>query len=169
VILVTADHGVRTREEHPRFRGGELQPLSFHIPALLYAPGSAHGEQVDHPTSHIDLSPTLSALLGWTSDTGPTIGLPVTDAQLRDRRLFLFGGRYLGADGFIEPGACWQWQHSVDIATESDSPRFLDRRGVVNGTPESVRVRDLLRDATALQYQTNRTWVPGDKGSESSR
>jgi len=39
----------------------------------------------------------------------------------------------------------------------------------VNGTPESVRVRDLLRDATALQYQTNRTWVPGDKGSESSR
>ena len=169
VILVTADHGVRTREEHPSFRGGELQPLSFHIPALLYAPGTAHGEQVDQPTSHIDLSPTLSALLGWTSDTGPTIGLPVTDAQLRDRRLFLFGGRYLGADGFIEPGACWQWQHSVDIATESDSLRFLDRRGVLNGTPESVRVRDLLRDATALQYQTNRTWVPGDKGSESSR
>ncbi|MFM7159792.1 MAG: LTA synthase family protein [Planctomycetaceae bacterium] len=164
VILVTADHGVRTREEHPRFRGGELQPLSFHIPALLHAPGAAHGEVLDAPTSHIDFSPTLSALLGWSRNNDPVIGLPVTDPQLRDRRLFLFGGRYLGADGFIEAGECWQWQHSVDIATLSDSLQFTDRVGIPRDASATVRVRDLLRDASALQYQTNRVWVPGGAG-----
>lgn len=65
VIVVSADHGVRTGEEHPLFDGDEIQGQSFHIPAMIHAPGVARGEEMNWPTSHIDLCPTLMALLVW--------------------------------------------------------------------------------------------------------
>jgi len=47
-------------------------------------------------------------------------GLPVTDPRIVRRRLFLIGGRDLGADGIAHPANVGHWHHAMELATQSD-------------------------------------------------
>jgi hypothetical protein len=65
VLVVTGDHGLRFRAEFNAVgRAPDDAGWTYQVPFLLYAPGAIGHTQITAPTSHIDLAPTLAALLG---------------------------------------------------------------------------------------------------------
>jgi Sulfatase len=106
LIVVTADHGVRNAKEDPKFQVGMAEALSFQVPFVLYAPQTLTGAHlVEGPTSHIDVGPTLLALLGVPAPpSGSAQGWPLWDERLAERRTFFVGQFYFGADAFFDRG-----------------------------------------------------------------
>lgn len=106
VIVVTADHGIRTRVEDPGLPSGTITGYSFEVPLVIFAPGTLTAmRKVTAHTSHVDIAPTLHALLGAGGKGVVTQGLPIwDDAALAERRVFMFAAGYLGADAYVEDG-----------------------------------------------------------------
>jgi hypothetical protein len=110
VVAVTADHGVRTRAEDPSLRVGQISDYMFRVPLLVYAPQTLSATvTIDVPTSHIDVAPTLLALLGETRAMEQMQGVPVWQRSAADR-IYLLAFAYGGADGFVENGRCYMRQ-----------------------------------------------------------
>lgn len=106
VIVVTADHGIRTRVEDPGLPSGTITGYSFEVPLVVFAPGTLTAmRQITAHTSHVDIAPTLHALLGAGGDGIVSQGVPIwDDVALAERRVFMFAAGYLGADGYAEDG-----------------------------------------------------------------
>ncbi|MBL8432441.1 MAG: hypothetical protein JNK80_08615, partial [Dechloromonas sp.] len=109
--------------------------------------------QLTHPTSHVDIGPTVLALLG-IEDTRQTVhGHPVWAEDLSERIAFFFGAGYLGADGFVEAGthvscetfngtcSSWPVSHGASQQMTLMSPGTRDRAA------------GLLRQLTAMQVR----------------
>jgi hypothetical protein len=105
VIVVTGDHGVRTRIEDPELPRARLDEYTFHVPLLLYAPGAFPSQlKIEGVTSHIDIAPSLLDLLG-SDETEPFFqGVPFWDPAIGQRKTFFFGSGSVGSDGFHSPG-----------------------------------------------------------------
>ena len=104
IIVVTGDHGVRTATEDPSFEPyGLLPDYSFHVPLLIFAPQILEDcRTIRGVTSHIDLAPTVLDLLGIKQGREFEQGLPVWDSERSQRKVFLWAGDYLGAEGFVQ-------------------------------------------------------------------
>jgi hypothetical protein len=111
IIVITGDHGTRSERlagEH--FKGdihvihGTLDDVVMRVPMLVYAPGVLdHAVLTETPTSHIDITPTVLDLLGFSSSLESEQGSPVYADGLDKRRVFL-PMNYLGASGFYFEG-----------------------------------------------------------------
>jgi hypothetical protein len=103
VIVITGDHGVRTRTEDPDLPFATITNYTARVPLFIFAPNALHATQVvDLPTSHIDITPTLHALLGVSDGAEAFQGVPLWDRMSQQqRRLFVFAGDYLGADAYV--------------------------------------------------------------------
>ena len=102
VIVLTSDHGVRTKVEDPDFKVGTISSYSFHVPLFVFAPSAfAEPIAIRTATSHIDIESSVSLLMGVQSGMGVTEGAPLWDG-LENRRLYFFAGNYGGADGFFQ-------------------------------------------------------------------
>jgi Sulfatase len=105
IILVTGDHGVRTAFEDSAFRSNLLDERSFHVPFYLYAPTSFREPlRIDWITSHIDIAPSILDLLGIDAGRSLEQGDPLWSSRIRDRTTYLWGGDYMGVDGFHRRG-----------------------------------------------------------------
>jgi arylsulfatase A-like enzyme len=111
IIVVTGDHGIRTSTEDPSFEPHGLLPdYSFHVPLLIFAPQLLeHSQQISGVTSHIDLAPTVLDLIGIEQGRAFEQGLPVWDKGRNQRKVFLWAGDYLGAEGFVQEGTFTIW------------------------------------------------------------
>jgi hypothetical protein len=116
IIVVTGDHGIRTAIEDPSFEPHGLLPdYSFHVPLLIFAPQILKDRQtVRFVTSHIDVAPTVLDLLGIKQGREFEQGLPVWDTDGSKRKVFLWAGDYLGAEGFAEGQNFTVWNEVVD-------------------------------------------------------
>jgi arylsulfatase A-like enzyme len=102
IIVLTADHGIRTRAEDPMLPAGVATSYSFQVPLLVYAPGSLQTNVgIRTPTSHIDIASTVLALLGNADafDTGQ--GVPIWLSP-RERRLYLLDENIGGYNAFVQ-------------------------------------------------------------------
>lgn len=153
LIVITADHGVRTREEDPAFPAGRIDDYTFHVPLLIYAPG-VRPSRADIPwvTSHIDISPSLLDLLGIRAGREYEEGSPVWDERLKDRAIFFDAKDYLGADGYYAGGKFWMWNSVIDVAYRADAMHFEDHDAIPAGDPARRKVGDFIKDNSALQY-----------------
>jgi arylsulfatase A-like enzyme len=126
VVVLTADHGLRTRAEYPALRVGYLSDVMFRVPLMIYAPRAVPAPTVlQVPTSHIDLAPTLLALLGSPDAAARMHGIPVWQRSAHDR-LYLLGSAYGGADGFLEGGRFYMHQTLSGAVYASDRFSFGD-------------------------------------------
>jgi hypothetical protein len=149
VILVTADHGVRTRSEDPAFRGGMIDDYSFHVPLLLWAPRAfPRGATVRELTSHIDLAPTLLDLLGDESDRAPFQGVDLWDPNAATRKVWFLGKGYLGADGLRENDRFLMTNYLLHSAYGSARLAFTDDDLIA---PDSKEARRLFRDMGRME------------------
>ncbi len=102
IIVLTADHGIRTTIEDPAFRRGTIDSYSFHVPFAMYAPRAFETAQTtDVMTSHIDIEPSLASIMGVRTEEAYSEGVPLWAAR-PDRRIYFFAEVYGGASGFYE-------------------------------------------------------------------
>ncbi len=81
LIVVSGDHGVRSRLEDPALHIDKIEDVSFHVPMLVYC-GKALREKrvIRERTSHIDICPTVLTLMGVPYDFRFCQGVPVWQA-----------------------------------------------------------------------------------------
>jgi arylsulfatase A-like enzyme len=152
IILVTGDHGIRTATEDPEFDPHGLLPdYSFHVPLLIYAPKVLEARQAIHGvTSHIDLAPTILDLLGVESGRGFEQGRPVWDVEESHRKVFLWAGDYLGAEGFEQDNHYTVWNKTAGYVFTGDSLNEDQMRMVPAGSAEQVNAIRAIRSMTRL-------------------
>ncbi len=156
LIVVTADHGIRTRVEDPSLQGGMIDDYSFHVPLLIYAPKVLHStERVSWLTSHIDIQPTVLDLLGIEQGRDFEQGSPIWDLRLAQRTTFFFANHYLGADGYYSDGEFFMRSPVSDSVYQNDHLHFTIKDMVTTASPANQRVTDTIRRMVALQQQ----WV----------
>jgi len=158
IVVITGDHGPRTKTEYPELEGGVLTEISLNVPFALFAPGVFPGKvKLAHATSHVDIGPSLLWLLG-IEDTRPVShGFPMWTPMLSERRLFGFGRDYLGADSIITrtdwvscstlSERCSQMNDGAKQAGAQDMPAQLgeESRDRIQGMEEiQRRITELL-------------------------
>ena len=107
IIVVTGDHGLRTRLEFESLDEPVVHgEVAFNVPFLLYAPGVlARQLRLPYVTSHVDIAPTLLALSGIEDDPSwLRHGANILDQRLRDRVTFMLNTNLSPVSGFIFRG-----------------------------------------------------------------
>jgi hypothetical protein len=151
VVAVTADHGVRTRAEDPSLPVGQISDYMFRVPFLVYAPRTLSATApIDVPTSHIDVTPTLLALLGETRAIDQMQGVPIWQRSIADR-IYLLAFAYGGADGFVEDGRYYMRQGISGATFISDRFVFEDRHQVPFGGDGARYVNEQLNRLELIQ------------------
>lgn len=149
VIVITADHGIRTRQEDPTFKGGMIDDYSFHVPLLVFAK-RAFPSTVAVPwvTSHIDIAPTVLDLLGVEHGRRYEQGNPIWDARLANRITYFFAKGYLGADGVHADGKFAMLNHMSGAVYENDIMKF-DAEHIL--PTDSTRRQDIVTAIKAVR------------------
>lgn len=161
VIVVTADHGIRTRREDPAFHGGTISDYSFHVPLVVYAPPALREPmRVSWLTSHVDISPTVLDLLGVRRRMESEQGTAVWDARLRERTTFFFARGYLGADAFHSRGEYYMLNRLSETTYRSARLDFPPATLLAAGSPEHAAVIRTLDVMERLQRR--RMSLPSD-------
>lgn len=157
VIVLTADHGVRAQQEDPDFVVGKISDYMFHMPLLIHAPGAlAQTQYIDAPTSHIDLAPTVLALLGRTAPLERMLGIPVWQRGA-DERLYFYASAYAGADGYLDNGRFYMRQTASDASFASSTFTFGEHDLVPADSPVAAEIGQVVKASNELNEAiTNR-------------
>ena len=153
LIAFTFDHGLRFAPSvvDTRFREGQVEDLTFHLPFLLYAPGVLR-EQVNlpWPTSHLDISPSILDLVGVSQDRGFELGAAVWRPDLSNRRLFFWGRQYFGADGYLRGNVYAMWDPLLSTTYRSNVLHFEPRDTLTENDPAHHQIIARIRDMYAF-------------------
>lgn len=151
IILVTGDHGIRTRVEDPSLPLGQLSDYSFKVPLLLYAGADSKSYQPASITSHVDLMASLLAMNGLREWMHLGQGVPLW-CRAPDDRIYFFAQAYGGVDGYA--------QYEYFTMVHSLTGRAYAQAGAMDFSPsgkitmddiESVQAANRVRYQEALQ------------------
>jgi phosphoglycerol transferase MdoB-like AlkP superfamily enzyme len=152
IIVVVGDHGVRTRQEDPSFEGGMIDEYSFHVPLLIYVPGVLHSTvEIPWVTSHIDVSPTISDLLGITAERRMEQGSPIWEKQMQNRVTYFFANSYLGADGYTYEGQYNMKNQVLNTIYNNGTMKFSLNNLVSDKTYTYKRINNAIQQMVDLQ------------------
>ncbi len=156
LIVVTSDHGIRTRVEDPGFKGGTISDYSFHVPLLVYAPTALRAPMtIPWLTSHVDIAPTVLDLVGVTRPLESEQGAAIWDARLAERVTFLLARGYLGAEAYHSRGEFYMLNRLSNAAHRSKTLDFPPATMLAPGSPEHAAVIQRLDTMDRLQ----RRWL----------
>ncbi len=152
LIVITGDHGVRTSTEDPSFEPyGLLPDYSFHVPLLIYAPMALSKSQtLTALTSHIDIAPTVLDLIGIQQGRDYEQGQPVWDVGASHRKVFLWAGDYLGADGYAQDHQFAVWNRVANFVFIGNSLNEDTLRIARTGSAEEGTVDDEIQAMAKL-------------------
>ena len=152
-IIITGDHGIRTKKEDPRLNTGFIDEYSFHVPLLIYSKSAfLRPTYINTLTSHLDISPSLLDLHGVNRDSSIEQGLNLWDSGVGDRVMFFLGNWYFGADGLHENGEFKMYSEVLAVAFANNRFRF-DAENLMEDEGETIAVRDITRQLYALQQE----------------
>jgi glucan phosphoethanolaminetransferase (alkaline phosphatase superfamily) len=152
IIVVTGDHGVRTRGEDASLPSGMIDEYSFHVPMMVYAPQALqHTVTIPWVTSRIDDAPTLLDLLGVDQMRDFEQGTPIWNAQLAQRSTYFFEYSQSGADGYYAGGKFFMWNRLSDSVYESSTLHFGPQNLVLRGSPTYSDVIHSISRMAGLQ------------------
>jgi phosphoglycerol transferase MdoB-like AlkP superfamily enzyme len=91
VFVLYGDHGTRTGAPGSELALGDLSPVVYHVPMIIYAPGFVHTpRRIDTPSSHIDILPTIASFCGRPY-VNQTLGIDLLDpARATSSAAFIF-------------------------------------------------------------------------------
>ena len=166
IIVVTGDHGIRTATEDPSFEPHGLLPdYSFHVPLLIFAPQILDDRQtIRGVTSHVNLAPTVLDLLGIKQGREFEQGLPVWDSERSQRKVFLWAGDYLRAEGFVQGHNFTIWNKVAGYVFTGGS---LDEDVIRMAAVGSVEQRDAVECLKAMAKLNGDWWVSAMPPSKS--
>lgn len=150
IIVFTADHGLRNRQEDRELATGTLSADNFHVPLVIYAPGALSQTRIiPWVTSHIDVAPSLLELLGVQHGRESEQGGLLWDQRLEERTTFLFARHYRGSDGYFRRGQFHTWNSELGVGLRNSRLAF-DPAHVVTPS-EAEETRQYLARMSALQ------------------
>jgi phosphoglycerol transferase MdoB-like AlkP superfamily enzyme len=153
IIVVTADHGIRFKAEHPDFPLGKIDDMSFHVPLLVYVPGILKStKRIDWPTSHIDIQPTVLDLLGVQVGREWEEGSPIWEPALDHRRVFMLADMMFGADGYWDDGKYYMEQNDSGAVFESGTDHFQSNNILPPESSEAAEVRSTLTHMISVEH-----------------
>lgn len=148
VIVVTADHGLRTRKEAGFLKTGVLNEVSYHVPMLIHDPRMNKSVEIDAPTSHLDISPTLHCLYGSKPGRIDTQGRMITSN--RPRTLYFGGAWYHGSDGMWDGSAFYSYNHQLNMLWKAEAFDF-DEGLPLRDAAEFDRIAALMQRQGSVQ------------------
>jgi hypothetical protein len=152
LIVITGDHGVRTRAEDNSLPLGTIDEYSYHVPLFIYAPKTLNrSEAIAWMTSHIDITPTLYDLLGIERGSEFLEGSPIWEPLLAQRTTFLFGLQMIGADGFQSKGKFYMWNRMSGAVYANTKPHFDTVNLVLQDSTVYHQVTETISRMAALQ------------------
>ena len=150
-IVITGDHGVRTKREDPQLNAGFIDEYSFHVPLLIFSKSAfSRPTYINTLTSHLDVSPSLLDLHGVNRNKSLEQGLGLWDPGNKDRVMFFLGNWYFGADGFHENGEFKMYSEVLAVSFANNRLQF-DASNLIEDEGETIEVRDKTRQLYALQ------------------
>ncbi|MGH9703580.1 MAG: sulfatase-like hydrolase/transferase [Candidatus Acidiferrales bacterium] len=165
LIIVTGDHGIRTRREDPAFSGGATDEYSFHVPFRLYAPNAVQKTlPISWLTSHIDVAPSVLDLLGIEAGRGREQGSPLWNPEIAGRTTFFFGRQTFGADAFFSKGRYFMWSEMSGVSSAGNEPHFHLEDIVPRDSPEDREIPRTISRMVELQ----KAWI-ARMGGEAER
>lgn len=141
ILVITGDHGIRSRHESAApFNANLLQEITFHVP-LMVASSRLGGleRRVDHPTSHVDIAPTVLDLLRLPRDGTYFHGRNLFDDS--PRTIYFIGTGYLPVTGFLKNGRYYMENRSNDVFLSAPTMNFDDSQQ----TAGDLEVRRLVQ------------------------
>ncbi|MBQ5948979.1 sulfatase-like hydrolase/transferase [Massilia sp. ST3] len=151
VLVVTADHGLRTRNEAQFLSTEVLNSASYHVPMIIHDPALQTTHAVSHPTTHLDLSPTLHCLYGQRQQAIDTQGVSMLSARAVSRTVHFDGAWYHGSEGLWDGERFYSYNRQLGLLWSSTRFDFSDATPVAD---EAVRRRfaERLQQREALQH-----------------
>ena len=137
IIVVTSDHGLRTKSEYPPLISSFLNNVTYNVPLLIYAPNTLEETYaIETVTSHIDIMPTILSLmgLGWNNDC--VIGSPIWDDNLEKRITYFNGKDYFGNTGYSQNGKFISYNYLLRNFFLNSNMNFSTDNIVLNDTNE---------------------------------
>ncbi|QOL51154.1 sulfatase-like hydrolase/transferase [Massilia litorea] len=119
VIVLTADHGLRTRQEAGFLKTVVLNEASYHVPLVIYDPRLAHSIVISRPTSHVDISPTLHCAYGNAHARIESQGSDLASAKPAPRSIRFGGEWYNGSGGIWSNGSFYSYNAQLRMLWKS--------------------------------------------------
>ena len=153
IIVITGDHGVRSKADDPTIDLRVVNRSSFHVPLVVHYPaGLPTPGTVDCVTSHIDVTPTILDLAGIDRTGLLHQGLPLSEVCGRDRVTFMLGGHYIGSNGVHREGAYFMRNEVTRLAFLSDRFEFSSTDRIApERSPTASDLDARLTDLTRVQ------------------
>jgi hypothetical protein len=151
LIVVTGDHGFRMRTEFESVGlKAEHGDVAFNVPFLLYGPGLFEKQiRLPYVTSHVDIAPTLLALMGITDDSWLHHGGHMLDQRLRNRIIFMMNTNLSPVSGFR-----WNGCHY----TLNELTGTVQVRGTSSSMyPQAINVSNCDRTSAVLSNEAVRS------------
>ncbi len=123
VIVVTADHGLRTKKEADFLEPLVLNEVAYHVPMVLHDPSLKKTVHVPGVTSHVDISPTLHCLYGRAQHNIETQGV-AWNGVAAERPVYLGGDWYQGSGGMWLKNTYYSYNRQLDMLWTSRQFRF---------------------------------------------
>jgi len=128
VIVVTADHGLRTRKEAGFLKTTVLNDVSYHVPLIVHDPAMQRSVAIESISSHLDISPTLHCLYRPGAPAIKTQGKLMTEVGNVPRTLFFGGAWYNGSDGMWDGKGFFSYNRQLAMMWHSDTFDFDESR-----------------------------------------
>lgn len=155
IIVVTADHGPRTKAEYPTLVHGAITATSMRVPLMVYSAAAiSQPVALEHATSHVDLGPTLLQWLGVHPLQVLGAGIPLQQAAM-SRRIFFFGRGYLGADGFLDATGYHSCEYMLHSCLRNADMRFDSQSAIVEPSVDAHSHIQLLLRMSQLQSRAS--------------
>lgn len=153
IIVLTADHGPRTRVEYPSLVHGAITGVSMRVPLVVYSKAAiAQPIALQHATSHVDIGPTLMQWLGVRQWQPVRAGLPLQHIA-KQRRIFFFGRGYLGVDGFLDANGYHSCEYMSMSCLRDHDMRFGVRGAIVEAPAEARGDIELLSRVSQIEWR----------------
>ncbi|MBY0238049.1 MAG: sulfatase-like hydrolase/transferase [Burkholderiaceae bacterium] len=146
VIIVTADHGLRTKKEADFLEPMVLNEVAYHVPMIMHDPGLHKTVRLSQVSSHVDLSPTVHCLYGLERTEIETQGVAWSAVPV-PRPVYLGGDWYQGSGGMWDQGTYYSYNRQLDMLWKSAQFKFDPGRPLASPAREQAALDRMNRPA----------------------
>jgi arylsulfatase A-like enzyme len=158
ILVITGDHGPRTRREDPEMNLRFADDENYHVPLLIwYGRALSKPVVIDHLTSHLDIVPTVLQLMGLNQKQYFHQGTSMLDKSSDQRITFFFDGHMRGFDTAYYRGNFVMYSHVNNNIYQNNSFKFSAQNQVANPAPGSVAHQ--LASAILDFRRVQRIWI----------
>lgn len=131
ILLVTGDHGPRTRLDDPNLDLTFSSAENYHVPLLIHFPAAFQKTvYIQRLTSHLDITPTVLDLMGFDPRNYMQEGLSMFDPALDDRITYFLGQHLRGFDSLYHRGRYMMFSYVRNAMYLNDSFQFGPRNQI---------------------------------------